>query len=64
MEVEDYRQLLNTFLTAPMQTVGMIHLFNLSDVHESISRIWRELFSCTGIYNIIRPFFFKYYDII
>ncbi|CAH8547959.1 unnamed protein product [Schistosoma mattheei] len=47
MEVEDYRQLLNTFLTAPMQTVGMMHLFNLSDVHESISRIWRELFSCT-----------------
>ncbi|CAI2730095.1 unnamed protein product [Schistosoma spindalis] len=47
MEVEGYRQSLNTFFTAPMQTVGMMHLFNLSDVHESISRIWRELFSFT-----------------
>ncbi|CAH8586633.1 unnamed protein product [Schistosoma rodhaini] len=47
MEVESYRKSLNTFLTAPMQTVGMMHLFNLSDVHESISRIWHELFSCT-----------------
>ncbi|CAH8522399.1 unnamed protein product [Schistosoma turkestanicum] len=46
-ELEGYEQLLNTSHTTPIQAMEMMRVFNLSDVHESISRIWLELFTCT-----------------
>lgn len=47
-EVENYIKLFNKSLT-PDQAVGMMQVFNLSDIHQSVLRIWHKLFSCTDL---------------
>ncbi|KAH8871404.1 Protein OS-9 [Schistosoma japonicum] len=47
-EVENYIKLFNKSLT-PDQAVGMMQVFNLSDIHQSVLRIWHKLFSCTEV---------------
>ncbi|KAK4470613.1 hypothetical protein MN116_006150 [Schistosoma mekongi] len=48
LEVENYIKLFNKSLT-PDQAMGMMRIFNLSDIHQSIRRIWHKLFSCTDL---------------